>query len=403
MFKTRFPLPGTPPGFFEPINPDAAQTKPQIKIVEYGGHDLTEREVESVADLPACDEAGRAYWIEINGIGDVEVLRALGEKYQLHPLALEDVLHTPQRPKMEPYEHYLFIIAQMLYREPRWTGCAANRSACSSARICSSPSRRMPEFDVFDPVRERLRGGRGFIRKLGPDYLAYALLDAIIDHCFPILEAVGDALEEMEDASPQASAAEDGGDAPRIPAHAAAAPALRLARARRGERAASRRERTGVEGDEGLPPRLLRSHRPDHGPGRELPRRGQRPDGTLPLRVGMRTNEIMRVLTVMSSIFIPLTFVAGVYGMNFDYADGKMPLNMPELHQPAWLHRLLLSCSRSRSARSFSSNGRAGSDRTVESDVQSCAPDSGCLDVRMPGLHFIAAIASKRSPTRSRP
>jgi magnesium transporter len=332
MFKTRHSLPGTPPGLLDP-HPTAAAQKPKIKIVEYNAGELVEREVEAVADLPRCNEPGRAYWIEINGTGDGSVLSALGEKYHLHPLALEDVLHTPQRPKMEPYEHHIFIIAQMLYRLPDGRMCGEQVSMFLSENLLIT-IQEDPEFDVFNPVRERIRSGRGYIRKLGPDYLAYALLDAIIDHCFPILESVGDALEELEDQILERPK-------PEIVStiHEYRRTLLQLRRFVWPERDVVNALLHDESGLVSKQTKIFLRDCYDHTiqimdlveSYRDVA------SGLMELylsAMGMRTNEIMRVLTVMSSIFIPLTFVAGLYGMNFDYDGGKMPLNMPELHQP---------------------------------------------------------------------
>jgi magnesium transporter len=332
MFQTRQPLPGTPPGVLD-AHPAAKEVPPQIKVVEYNEGELTERDVASVADLPRCDAPGLAYWIEINGTGDGSVLRQLGEKYGLHPLALEDVLHTPQRPKLEPYDNYLFLVAQMLYRLPdgRMCGEQVSMFLCKNMLITIQED---PEFDVFNPVRERIRGGRGFIRKLGPDYLAYALLDSIVDHCFPILESVGDALEEMEDQIL---------DRPRpgivSTIHEYRRTLLQLRRFVWPERDVVNALLHDESGLVSKQTKIFLRDCYDHTiqimdlveSYRDVA------SGLMELylsAVGMRTNEIMRVLTVMSSIFIPLTFVAGVYGMNFDYDGGNKPLNMPELHQP---------------------------------------------------------------------
>ena len=333
MFRTRRSLPGAPPGLAESLLTPPSAQKPQIKLVEYNEGELLEREVTSVEELPDCSTPGRVYWVEINGSGDADLLRRLGAKYHLHPLALEDVLHTPQRPKMEPYEHQIFIIAQMLYREPEGHICGEQVSMFLGKHLLIT-IQEDPEFDVFNPVRDRIRAGRGYIRKLGPDYLAYALLDAIIDHCYPILEVVGDALEDLEDQILERPR-------PEVVAtiHEYRRTLLQMRRFVWPERDVIN---ALLHDESGLISKqtkvflrdcydhtiqimdLVESYR-DVG------------SGLMELylsAVGLRTNEIMRVLTVMSSIFIPLTFVVGLYGMNFDYDGGKMPLNMPELHQP---------------------------------------------------------------------
>ncbi|HEX8297048.1 MAG TPA: magnesium/cobalt transporter CorA [Chthoniobacteraceae bacterium] len=335
MFKTRKPLPGTPPGLAHPHEPPRPGLKSVLSVVEYTEGDLVRRTVASIADLPACDDPGRMYWIEINGIENVEQMRQLEVKYRLHPLALEDVLHTPQRPKMEPYEDHLFIIAQMLYRTPDSKLCGEQVSMFLGKNLLIT-IQEDPEHDVFDPVRQRLLKGRGYIRKLGPDYLAYALLDSIIDHCFPLLEALGDALEGMEDQvleNPQRKTMTEIHEYRRTLMHL-----RRFVWPERDVISALLHDDSGL-----VSPQtkvflrdcydhtvqimdLVESYRDVIGGLMEL----------YLSALSMKTNEIMRVLTVMSSIFIPLTFIAGLYGMNFaPEANGrKLPWNMPELYHP---------------------------------------------------------------------
>lgn len=333
MYRTRRALPGASPGLFDARPPENGSATTRIRVAEYHGDELIEREVASVDELPKCDDDGRTYWIELDGTSDPALLHALGQKYSLHPLALEDVLHVPQRPKIEPYANYLFIVVQMLYQMPDKRICGEQVSMFLGKRLLITIQEES-DFDVFQPVRERIRGGRGLIRKSGPDYLAYALLDAIIDHCFPLLESVGDALETLEDAvleKPQ----------PAVVAtiHEYRRTLLMLRRLVWPERdviSSLLHDETGLVSRE---TKIFLRDCYDHTVQimdlvesyRDVS------SGLMELylsAVGMRTNEIMRVLTVMSSIFIPLTFLAGVYGMNFDYADGAKPLNMPELHHP---------------------------------------------------------------------
>jgi magnesium transporter len=321
MFKTRHSIPGSPPGSLIPSDQATPGAATVLKVVEYHEGELLERVVSSVEELPACDTPGRIHWIEMNGTGHPELLRALGEKYHLHPLALEDVLHTGQRPKVEPYDHYLFIVAQMLYRDEEERMCGEQVSMFLGKNLLIT-IQEDPDLDVFEPVRVRLRGGRGHIRKLGPDYLAYALLDSIIDHCFPILEALGDALEDMED------------ELVEHPTTECVATLHHYRRALMQMRRLVWPERDVINNllhdDSGLVSKqtkvflrdcydhavqimdLIESYRDVTGGMMEL----------YLSAVSQRTNEIMRVLTVMSSIFIPLTFIAGVYGMNF--------VNLPE-------------------------------------------------------------------------
>src|SRR4051812_47450192 len=118
MFKTRYPLPGTPPATLIPLAPGEG-LPPVIRVMEYGDDHFVDRTVASVADLPVPgSHPGTTCWIEFNGLGDLDALKALGEKYDLHPLALEDILNSGQRPKLESYDRHLFIVAQMVYRDP---------------------------------------------------------------------------------------------------------------------------------------------------------------------------------------------------------------------------------------------------------------------------------------------
>lgn len=337
MFKTRYPLPGTPPATLTALGPGEGHL-PQICLLEYDGTGLTERKVASVEELPPLGvDDGKTRWIEFNGLGDLDALKALGEKYKLHPLTLEDVLNTGQRPKMERYDDYLFIVAQMIYRDTSDERMIGEQVSMFLSKGLLITVQEDPGNDVFEPVRARVRGNSGIIRKSGADYLAYTLLDAIVDHCFPILECIGEGLDELEDemlARPSTAAVSTLHDFRRT--------LLQLRRVIWPERDlvnALLHDESGVVSNQ---TKLYLRDCYDHAVRimdlvesyREIA------GGLLELylsAVGLRTNEVMRVLTVISAIFIPLTFIAGVYGMNFqkekiDPATVAYPLNMPELH-----------------------------------------------------------------------
>ena len=338
MFKRRYASPGTPPATLTPL---ANAAKPVLYLIEYDLLHLEERRIESVADLPELIDANdRIRWIDMSGLGDVEMLRALGTKYGLHPLALEDVLHTGQRPKMEQYDNHLFIVNQMIFRDSQ-KKLAGEQVSIFLLKNLLITIQEEPMQDCFEPVRERIRGGRGFIRKLKADYLAYALLDSITDHFFPALEDLGESIEALEDqlmAQPQISCV-----------HSLHEHRRTLMQIRRFVWPGRDVISALLHAESGLieaPTKVFLRDCYDHTVQimdlvesyRDLTA------GLLEMylsSVSMRTNEIMRVLTVISAIFIPLTFIAGVYGMNFDSADGQMPLNMPELHHP-WGYAICL-------------------------------------------------------------
>ncbi len=334
MFKTRYPIPGESPGLLRPRE-EAARRPPVITLIEYDRAHLEERTIADKEELLPHLDNQRVTWINIDGLGDIEVLRALGTHFNLHPLALEDVLATGQRPKVEQYDGYLFIVVQMLYLNDAKQMCGEQVSMFLGKNFLITLQEEA-DFDVFEPVRARIRAANGTIRKLGADYLTYALLDSIVDHYYPVLETVGASIDVIEDNLVERPIQSPVGDL-------------------------HQHKRTLTQIRRFIWPvrDLINSLMHDE---TELVRKGTKVylrdcyDHTVQLMdlvesyrdvlsglmelylssVGIRTNEIMRVLTVISSIFIPLTFIVGIYGMNFQpEKDGhKLPWNMPELYHP---------------------------------------------------------------------
>ena len=336
MFMKRHGPPGSSPATLSPHLVDGKTRKPTIKIIEYDKDGIEERDVTDLAELAGHLDNRKVTWINIDGLGDVEALTILGEKFRIHPLALEDVLNTGQRPKVENAADYVFIVAQMVYQDKSRTICGEQVSFFLGKNFLITVQEE-GDYDVFEPVRERVRAGRGTIRKAKADYLTYALLDSIIDHYYPVLEELGNAIEDLED---------DLLDKPsREMIHKLHEHKRSLSQMRRfvwplrDVVSALLHDPSGLIAE---PTKIYLRDCYDHTVQlmdlvesyRELT------SGLMELyhsSVGLRTNEIMRVLTVITSIFIPLTFIVGVYGMNFAPADasGKaLPLNMPELYQP---------------------------------------------------------------------
>lgn len=334
MFKLRNPIPGESPGTLRPRE-QPVRRKPVITLIEYDRTHLEERVIEDREELLAHLDNQRVTWINIDGLGDIEILRALGSRFNLHPLALEDVLDTGQRPKVEQYDNYLFIVAHMLYLDRGKMMCGEQVSMFLGKHFLITLQEEA-EFDVFEPVRARIRNVHGTIRKLGPDYLAYALLDSIIDHYYPVLESVGAKIDLIEDQLVEVPAANPVGE---LHGHKRA-----LTHVRRFIWPVRDVVNFLMHDESGLVTKSAKVYLRDC-----YDHTVQLMDlvesyrdvlsGLMELylsAVGIRTNEIMRVLTVISSVFIPLTFIAGVYGMNFQREiDGKkLPWNMPELYQP---------------------------------------------------------------------
>ena len=336
MIKSRRSSPGASPATLTPHLIDGRGRKPKIRILEYDAGHLEEKESEDIDDLGLHLDNNRVTWINIDGLGDLSALKALGAKFNLHPLTLEDVLNTGQRPKVEPFPDYLFIIAQMVYRDKKQRICGEQVSLFLGKNFLITVQEE-PDYDVFDPVRERVRKGSGMIRKSGADYLAYALLDSIIDHYFPVLESIGAAIEDLE------TELLDRPDSRMVPSlHEYRRNLTHLRRFVWPLRDVVNGLLHDPSGHVTDPTRLFLRDCYDHTVQlmdfvesyKEIT------TGLMELyhsSVGLRTNEIMRVLTVITSIFIPLTFIVGVYGMNFapePPADRSLPLNMPELYHP---------------------------------------------------------------------
>lgn len=297
--------------------------KSRITLIRYGETEFFESEFDSFADLvPELDRPGTK-WLNIDGIHDADLIQAIGDRYGNHPLVLEDIASPGQRAKVEEYGDHTYILARMISYDTEKREIDAEQVSLivKSDMVISFQER---PGDVFGPVRDRLHVSSGRIRSRGPDYLAYALLDVIVDHYFVTLEAFGEEigfLEEEVIVNPE----------PEI---------QKRIRALRGNlilvrRAAwPMRELLGVMARTESPivneeTRMFVRDAHDHAV--------QALDIVESLRdvvggitdlymssLSNRMNDIMKVLTIIGTIFIPLSFIAGLYGMNFD--------NMPELH-----------------------------------------------------------------------
>lgn len=321
MFKRKYHTPGTAPATL--IAPEGEVGKPVITLIDYDKDHFEQRVVENIEEVFGCRDNRHVSWINIDGLGDVEVFHKLGEHFGLHPLALEDVLNVGQRPKLEQYSDHYFIIAQMIFDDSDGKEINSEQVSIFLKNNVLITIQQDPTRDVFDGLRNRLRNGRGFARSMGHDYLAYALMDAMVDHYFPVLERIGDAVEDLE-----TELLENPSRSCLTTLHDLKRSLLYLRRVSWPEREVLNslmRDESGLVSQE---TKVFLRDCYDHTiqimdvieSYRDLT------TGMMDLylsSLGMRTNEIMRVLTVVTSIFIPLTFIAGVYGMNFQ--------NMPEL------------------------------------------------------------------------
>lgn len=327
MIRINYHPPGTPPAT---LLARGTSGKPVLTLIQYDEETLFEGQFDTFEELLERFDPSKVNWLNVDGLTDVELLRKIGEKFHIHPLALEDVLNTTQRPKIERFTDHFFIVSEMIYfNEAEELDFEQVSLFLGESFVLTIQEEK--GHDVFEQVRTRLRAGRGNSRKMKADYLAYALLDATVDQIFPVLESVGDSIEEVEEElldRPTRSSLRKLYEAKRL--------LLQLRRASWPHREIFNvliRDDTGLVGRE---TQIFLRDCYDHTTQiidiiesyRDLTA------GLMDLylsSLGFRTNEIMRVLTVVSVLFIPLTFLAGVYGMNF---DTELPLNMPELHWP---------------------------------------------------------------------
>ena len=194
QFRKQRPPVGASPGTLAPA-PGALP--PVIRVIRYDTEHVSERDVGDIAGLRDCREPGAVHWVDVQGLGDESVLRAIGDLFELHPLALEDAVNIPQRPKSESYErHHLFITRMTRLAEGQGLDTEQLSLFLGPGWVLTLQEHY---GDVLDPVRKRVRAGKGLIRQQGADYLAYAIIDTVIDGYYPVVEALGDRLHELEE------------------------------------------------------------------------------------------------------------------------------------------------------------------------------------------------------------
>jgi magnesium transporter len=319
----RYHKPGTSPGTLRPLGEPG---RVRVTVIDYGPEHLEEREIEDPKELLAYRNTPTVTWINVEGLSDVPLLEWLGRSFGFHPLALEDVLNCGQRPKIEDYGSHHFIVMKSLRM------AEALEIEQISFFLAGNYVITIQEIpgDSFEAVRERIRSGKGQIRRSGPDYLAYALIDALVDEFFPVLEAYGERIEGLEDdlvikPSPQLL----------HEIHRIKRELLLLRRTAWPERevinSLQREESDVIRPETQVFLRDCYDHTVQVIDMIETFR--DLATGMLEVYLSStsnRLNEVMKVLTIISTIFIPLNFIAGIYGMN--YNPEASPLNMPELN-----------------------------------------------------------------------
>jgi magnesium transporter len=326
LFDYAYEQPGSIPGT---LNIEADAELPEIVLIDYN-RDRVDRFSKLTPE--ACAEyldTESISWVDVKGLGSENILLRLGKVFGLHPLVLEDIVNVPQRPKIEDYPQQLVIITQMVVPKPSGEGFWLEQVSLVVGKNYLLTVQEKPEKDCFRPVRRRIKFNKGTIRSMGADYLAYALWDAIIDGFFPVLEIYGEKIENLED------------EVIFNPGNQSLAKVYQIKRELLALRRAIWPQRNALntlirDGSSVIDPEILVFLRDcyDHTVQiidiietyRELA--SSLTDIYLSA-ISNKMNEVMKLLTVISSIFIPLTFIVGIYGMNFD--TEVSPWNMPEL------------------------------------------------------------------------
>ncbi len=319
--------PGTQPGT---IIVDENAEQPIIFLIDYNQTELIHKQISYPEECLNYLDTESVSWVDVQGLGSKDILHRLGQTFDLHPLVLEDIVNMVERPKIEDYEQQLVIIAHMVVPNHNSGSFYSEQVSLVLGKYYVLTIQEEPEHDCFDGVRMRIDKNKGIIRRQGSDYLAYSLLDAIIDGFFPVLELYGERIDELEEeviVNPSQKTLQK--------IYQIRRELLQLRRAIWPQRDAINsliRDGSELISDD---VRIYLRDCYDHAVQvmdivetyRELVA------GLMDVylsAISNKMNEIMKLLTVVSSIFIPLTFIAGVYGMNFN--TEKSPHNMPELN-----------------------------------------------------------------------
>ena len=302
----------------------------KITIFDYDEKDYMEKQAQSVEECIPFKDKSTVTWINVDGIHNVDILEKFNSCYLVHPMVLEDILDINQRPKAEDFGDYIFIVVKMLIYNEAKDDIAEEQVSFILGNNFLVTFQEAKSGDVFDIIRERIRGNKGKIRKLGSDYLAYALLDAIVDNYFIILEKIGEKIENIE------------AEVVVNPVPKTLYGINKLKRELIFLRKSIWPMREAVNTVARTESALIREnvlvyYRDIHDQSVHavdtIEAFRDSVSGLLDIylsSVSYRLNEVMKVLTIIATIFMPLTFIAGIYGMNFNTAASRV--NMPELN-----------------------------------------------------------------------
>jgi magnesium transporter len=331
---------GLPPGTVVHVGEKRTE-RAKITVLDYDEAHFHEAEVQTVGETLPFKNSPTVTWINVDGIHEVEILDQLGDSFGLHPLVVEDIANTDQRPKTEDFGDYIYVVLRMLQYEKGGEEVVTEQTSLILGERYVLSFQERPG-DVFDPIRERIRSYKGRIRKMGADYLAYTLIDSIVDNYFVVLERLGEEIESLEEqlvTNPIPETLQT--------IHELKREMIFLRKSvwplREVINALERGESSLIQESTGIYLRDVYDHTIQVIDAVETLR--DMISGMLDIylsSISNRMNEVMKVLTIIATIFIPLTLIAGIYGMNFSY--------MPELEWPwgyfmVWLVMLVVGGS----------------------------------------------------------
>ncbi len=312
---------GLPPGSLVHVGEQKIE-KTRIAIIDYDETHLHEKEAKTIEECFPFKDSPSVTWINIDGLHEVDIIEKIGNHFNIHPLILEDILHSGQRPKFEDFGPYIYIVLRMLFYDEKQDEIQEEQlSIILGSNFVISFQERVG--DVFNAVRDRIRSGRFQIKKRGDDYLAYSLIDAVVDNYFIILEKLGEKIETLEE-----ELLDNPAPATLQSIHNLKRKLISLRKSvwplREVINSLERGESSLFQESTSIYLKDVYDHTIQVIDTIETYR--DMVSGMLDTylsNVSIKMNEVMKVLTIIATIFIPLTFIAGIYGMNFEF--------MPEL------------------------------------------------------------------------
>jgi len=312
---------GQPPGTLDYIQ-EEKQKEVKINYIDYDTKDYTEKETDKIEDCYKFKDSPTISWINIEGVSDIDIIEKLGSHFDIHPLIQEDISHVHQRPKMEEHENSIYIVLKMLKYDEVNQEIEAEQVSLVLGNNFVITFQEKPG-DVFEPIRKRLKNENGRIRNMKADYLAYALIDIIVDNYFVILEKISDRIEQIEE-----ELVEQPSEGTLQTIYELKNEMIFLRKSvwplREVINGLDKNETSFISPSIKVYLRDVYDHTIQVIETVETLR--DMLGGMLDIYLSSlsnKMNEIMKVLTIIATIFIPLTFIAGIYGMNFEY--------MPEL------------------------------------------------------------------------